>query len=129
MTVNAQNTSGWPKMAQAVDQAGRALRTRYGTTPIRAEEIKREAEGIGGYKRGSVIPSDYCYNLVNRAEFSFTHAVLVHVGRGLYEYVGPGYAFSGSIMWRPKRGTQRQVGIWSAGEYQITADPRGGAAV
>lgn len=125
MTTSAVNTSAWPKMAKAVDQAGRALRARYGTAPIPAEEIKREAERIGGYKHGSVIPSDYCYNLVNRAEFSFTHAVLIHVERGLYEYVGPGYPYTGPIMWRPKGGAPRQVGSWSAGQYQMTADPRG----
>jgi hypothetical protein len=32
--------------------------------------IKRRAERIGGYKKDSILPSDYCYNYVNRATYS-----------------------------------------------------------
>jgi len=126
--MGSAKSNAWPGMARAVDQAGNALRARYGTSPIPAEEIRREAERIGGYRPGSVIPSDYCYNLVNRARISLTHAVLVRVGRGLYRYVGPGYAYTGPVMWRPKGGSERQVGSWTEGKCRMTEDPRGGAA-
>lgn len=105
----------WPRMAQVVDEAAVGLHPQYGKDGIPSDVLMREIERIGGYARDSVIPSDYCYNVVNRASFSFRHPVLVRVGRGRYEYVGPDYAYTGPVMWKPKPEAERQVGVGAAG--------------
>lgn len=84
----------------------------------------REVEGRSGYRRDSAIPSDYCYNVINKAPYSFKHLILVRVGRGGYKYVGPGYRYIGSVMWKPQGGAERQVGTWSAGLCDLEMDPR-----
>ena len=114
----------WPKMACAVNNAGQRLHAQYGEAGIAAEELQREAERLGGYKTGSVCPSDYCYNAINRASCSFTHPVLVRLEHGRYKYVGPNYAYEGAVFWKPKGETERQVGHWQAGICTLTEDPR-----
>lgn len=114
----------WPNMARSINEAAAQLHLQYGEEGIPAEVLQREAERIGGYRTGSVLPSDYCYNIINRASYSFQHLVLVLVGRGRYKYVGPGYDYSGPIMWRPKHGEEQQVGSWDAGDCTLEHDPR-----
>ena len=87
-------------MAQAVDEAAAKLQPQY-EGGIPSDVFTREIERIGGYGRDSVLPSDYCYNVINRASFSFRHPVLVRVSRGMYRYVGAGYPYTGSVMWKP----------------------------
>lgn len=55
-----------------------------------------------GVNPGSVIPSDYCYNLTNkdkeRNPALKRFNILMNIGRGLYQYVGSDYdasAFQG----------------------------------
>ncbi len=87
----------WPRMAQAVNAAGARLQAQYGEEGIPADVLAREAERLGGYGRDSVVPPDYCYNVINKAPYSFTYPVLVRVARGRYKYVGPGYAYTGPV--------------------------------
>lgn len=114
----------WPRMAQVVDEAAGDLHSRYGKEGIPSDVLKREIERIGGYARESVLPSDYCYNVINRALYSFRHLMLVRVGRGRYEYVGPAHPYNGPVMWKPKQQTERQVGSWSGGVCRLEFDPR-----
>jgi hypothetical protein len=111
-------------MAQVVDEAAAGLRSQFGEEGIPSDALKREIERIGGYGRDSVMPPDYCYNVINRASFSFRHPVVVRVGRGRYEYVGPDHPYTGPVMWKPKLEAKRQVGSWSGGECTLDADPR-----
>jgi hypothetical protein len=114
----------WPRMAQLVDEAAAGLHPQYGKDGIPSDVLMREIERIGGYARDSVIPSDYCFNVINRAAYSFRHAVLVRVGRGRYEYVGPDHLHTGPVMWKPKQEAERQVGNWSGGLCLLEFDPR-----
>ena len=114
----------WPRMVQTVNEAAAHLHPQYGDDGIPSDVLKREIERIGGYGRDSVIPSDYCYNVINRASFSFRHWVLIRVRRGRYKYVGPDHAFDGPVMWKPKQEAERQVGIWSGGVCRLEFDPR-----
>jgi hypothetical protein len=120
-TVAAQD---WPNMPRAVNQAATQLHLEFGDEAIPAEVLQREAERIGGFRKGSVLPSDYCYNIINRASYSFHHLMLVLVERGRYRYVGPGYSYTGPIIWRPKFGTAQQFGSWNAGACTLDLDPR-----
>lgn len=111
-------------MAQVVDEAAAGLHAQYGEGGIPSDVLKREIERIGGYARDSVLPSDYCYNVINRASFSFKHPLLVRVERGRYRYVGTGHDYTGPIMWKPKQEKERQVGSWSGGVCKLEFDPR-----
>ena len=111
-------------MPQVVDEAAARLHPEYGEDGIPSDVLKREIERIGGYGWDSVIPSDYCYNVINKAKFSFQHRVLVRVKRGRYKYVGSSHAYTGPIMWKPKQENERQVGRWSDGECKLEIDPR-----
>lgn len=113
-----------PRMAQTVNEAAAQLHPQYGDDGIPLDVLMREIERIGGYARDSVIPSDYCYNVINKVEFSFRHPVLVRVGRGRYKYIGPDHAYDGPIMWKPKQEAERQVGSWSDGKCRLEFDPR-----
>lgn len=119
--VDVQN---WPKMPQIVNEAAAQLQVQHGEAGIPGELIKQKIEEIGGYRKGSVIPSDYCYNLINKAPFSFKHPVLVRVQRGKYKYVGPDYRYNGSVMWKPKQEREIKVGTWNGGMCDLEVDPR-----
>src|SRR4051812_27470069 len=78
------NIGHWPRMAQAVHAAAEELNEQYGEEGIPSGVLKRRIEQIGGYGFDSVIPSDYCYNVINKAPYSFQYLLLVHVMRGRY---------------------------------------------
>lgn len=53
---------------------------------------------------GSAIPSDYCYNIVNRGIYiDSTPTVLEFVKPGLYICRGENYNYNGPIKWKNKR--------------------------
>ena len=114
----------WPRMAQTVNDDAAGLHAHYGEQGIPSEVLKREIERIGGYARDSILAPDYCYNVINRASFSFRHPVLVRVERGRYEYVSPNYPYTGPVMWKPKQEAERQVGSWEHGVCRLEFDPR-----
>jgi len=111
-------------MPQIVNEVAAQLQAQYGESSIPVEVLMREVEKRGGYRKDSIIPSDYCYNLINKAAYSFKHPILVRVERGRYKYVGPGYRYIGSVMWKPKQERERQVGTWNAGTCDLEVDPR-----
>ncbi len=119
--VDVQN---WPKMPQVVNEVAARLQAQYGEAGIPGEVLKRKVEEIGDYCKDSIIPSDYCYNLINKAPESFNHPIFVRVERGRYKYVGPGYRYIGSVMWKPKQERERQVGTWNGGMCDLELDPR-----
>ena len=111
-------------MPQAVNEVAERLHQQYGEEGIPSDVLKREIELIGEYGKDSIIPSDYCYNVVNKASYSFRHLVLLRVKRGRYKYVGPAYDYEGPILWKPKQMQERQVGIWHDGLPDLETDPR-----
>ncbi len=114
----------WPKMPQVVNEAAAQLQAQYGEADIPGEVLKRKIEEIGDYRKDSVIPSDYCYNRLNLAPFSFKYLVLVHLRRGWYKYIGSGYPYNGPVMWKPKQERERQVGVWKDGDCDLWEDLR-----
>lgn len=71
-----------------------------------------------GTNRTSIIPSDYCYNLVNKG-IPFTNHIFEIIGPGQYKVLGVNYNYTGHIFWSKK---EEPVGEWRNGE--ITRDPK-----
>ncbi|KAB8046657.1 hypothetical protein GCN78_23490 [Janthinobacterium rivuli] len=107
----------------AIESAGRQLQAQYGTEPIPHKQIVDAASRLGGFARSSIIPSDFCYNCLNRdpVSASMANAMFVRVGLGMYEFLGSGYAYSGEVTWTPKGSHQRPVGMWINGNYKAYA--------
>ncbi len=118
------NVQNWPKMPQIVNEAAAQLQAQYGEAGIPVELLMRKIEELGGYRRDSVIPSDYCYNVINKAPASFKHLVLIRVGRGRYKYADSGCSYNGPVMWKPTGDSERQVGVWKDGKCDLAEDPR-----
>lgn len=91
---------------------------RIGTI-LTTREIKEGVNQAFGTEVGSVIPTDYCYNMVNKDstshDFKNGHPRLLEcIQRGKFRYLGPNYAYSGIIT---KQGLP--VDKWVKGEYTI----------
>ena len=63
----------------------------------------------------SLIPSDYCYNTINRG-IPFKNHLFEKIEHDNYKVLGPNYKYSGVIYWK-----DRPVGEWKSGK--ITLDP------
>ena len=111
-------------LTEALAIAGEQLQARYGSEAIPRQDLVQAVVRLGSFSESSVLPSDYCYNLVNRADFSFETPLFIREQRGHYRYVGPGFAYSGPIYWKPRCEPERQVGEWTNGTYRFTHDPR-----
>lgn len=59
-----------------------------------------------GTNRSSVLPSDYCYNIVN-AGIKFEHHLFQYFSESEYKVLGKDYPFVGPILWKGRR-----VGEW-----------------
>lgn len=57
----------------------------------------------------SLIPSDYCYNKVNKG-IKFDHFLFESLGQGRYKVLGLEYPYEGPIYWKKKH-----VGDWIKG--------------
>lgn len=60
-------------------------------------------------KKSGVIPSDYCYNMIN-AGIKFEHHLFEYLGNSRYKVLGKDYLFVGPILWKG-----RKVGEWQKG--------------
>ena len=119
-----EQVSEWPAAARIANDVGKLLQSQFGDKPIPGHLIRRQAERIGGYRRDSILPSDYCYNRVNRARISCAHPVFECLGRNEYRYLGPNFTYTGHILWKPVHESERAVGCWSEGRLDFTYDPR-----
>jgi hypothetical protein len=68
--------------------------------------------------RASVIPSDYCYNIINKAAFSFTTHLFEYF-EGNYICLGENYPYVGDIYWK-----NQKIGSWEKGKPVLITDPR-----
>lgn len=74
-----------------IDQFRECLKdVPLGTRMKRQEIIDLVHEKFGTNPSG-IIPSDYCYNMMNQGISDHHAAFFLNVGTGLYEYVGEGY--------------------------------------
>ncbi len=67
----------------------------------------------------SIIPSDYCYNRLNKG-IKFDKHLFIYLERNLYKYVGENYKYSGKVYHKPhKSNNEIEVGEWTNGNYCI----------
>ena len=70
-------------------------------------------------KEGSIIPSDYCYNRVNKGiDFLKWPRLFRYLGEGMYECLGENYPYNGEVYTREKGSKcDEVVGIWKNGVF------------
>ena len=66
--------------------------TPVGTILTRQEIIERMGK-LFGTNPGSIIPSDYCYNMTNEGKPNDSSNFFMRVDTGKYKYVGENYSF------------------------------------
>lgn len=82
---------------------------RLGEIFTRKEIIDMVVAVFPGTNKTSVIPSDYCYNIIN-AGIKFQYHLFEYLGDSRYRVLGKGYPFVGPILWKG-----RKVGEWQEG--------------
>jgi hypothetical protein len=101
-----------------MDKVLSVFQNRVGEQFGRKEIIDLVVNTYPGTNRTCIIPSDYCYNMIN-AGISFDFQIFEFLGEGRYKYLGPNYPYIGPIYWKDV-----QVGKWEEGTYQLWRDPR-----
>lgn len=69
-------------------------------------------------KKGSIIPSDYCYNLINDGIDLSKPTIFEHVGRGSYRCLGENYPYNGKVYHN-----EQMVGLCEDGSRRIFGLP------
>lgn len=86
---------------------------------ISSQELKELLGARFGTNYSSIIPSDYCYNRVNKGIVFMKHPrLLAYSGHGIYECLGENYPYDKSVYAQPK-GTKDEVivGVWQNGVF------------
>lgn len=94
---------------------GEAIDKKLSTSEI----IEMLLEAYPDTYKGSIVPSNYCYNVINKDPASFKIHVFKSLGSGLFYCLGSDYPYSGSIYWKKEK-----VGRWASGSCHLTKDPR-----
>ena len=89
------------------------FQNRNGEEFLREEIIDLVVHAYPETNRSSVIPSDYCYNMVN-AGINFDFHMFESLGEGRYRCLGPRNSYTGVIYWKGE-----QVGEWKNGKYRV----------
>jgi hypothetical protein len=99
------------------------FQNRIGEEFGREEIIDLLVNQYPGTNRGSVIPSDYSYNIVN-AGICFNFHMFESLGEreGRYLCLGRHESYTGAIYWHPVGENRRQVGEWEAGKFRLWAN-------
>lgn len=105
-------------IVEALDEVGARLQAEFGKEGIPTYRIVQEMKTRRS-KESGIIPADYCYNRVNKSPSSFKHHLFKWLQRERYEYLGPHFPYTGEIWWKPGGRSERQVGKWHSGEYEI----------
>jgi len=112
------------KIADSFLQAAEQLVREEGSNILIGTTLKRRAEIIGGYRCNSILPSDYCYNYINKARYSCRNPLFVRKARNEYEFIGADARYNGPLTWRKADGSEKQVGIWINGILTMFEDLR-----
>jgi hypothetical protein len=75
-----------------------------------------------GRTKGSIIPSDYCYNRINNGIPLSKPALFVHVERSQYKIFGENYPYNGDILHKPMGSKEIVVGQCINGKRVIDPD-------
>jgi hypothetical protein len=96
------------------------FRNEIGNEFSREEVIDLVVNAYPGTNRKSVIPSDYCYNIINAGiEFDFHLFKSLGEMEGQYRCLGLNNSYTGSIHWRPKGQNPQEVGEWREGRFHL----------
>ena len=108
------------------DKVLSVFQNRVGEEFIREEIIDLVVNDYQSTKRKSVIPTDYCYNKVNKDKSSFILHLFKYLGDAKFRCLGQSCSYSGPIYWKRKGATGKgeEVGKWEQGQYQLWKDPR-----
>lgn len=80
----------------------------------RHEIIEMVITKYPGTNETSVIPSDYCYNIINNGiTFDRDSRMFELVKRGVYKYLGTGVNYNGIVTWKGN-----DYGVWENGEFR-----------
>lgn len=108
------------------DQIDQILKVQDKTI-FSSSEIKELCKLQFGSADTSVIPSDYCYNRTNHG-IKDKKNILLYLGSGRYQYVGPRYSYTGFVFHKEKGSNQEKVvGEWITGVYTKFERPLTGA--
>ena len=71
-------------------------------------------------KKGSIIPSDYCYDRTNKGIiFNKKPRLFAFLGKGMYECLGDNYPFTGPVFTHEKGAKNKcEVGYWENGLFK-----------
>jgi hypothetical protein len=123
---DTKNAPGRPKMPRTRgngirirDKVLSVFENRTGETFRREEIIDLVVGAYPGTPRGSVIPSDYCYNSINKDGTSFKLHLFESLGTGGFKCLGLNATYSGPVYWKSE-----QVGQWEEGKVRLWKDPR-----
>ncbi|MBN1829037.1 MAG: hypothetical protein JW884_07820 [Deltaproteobacteria bacterium] len=101
------------------DKVLSVFENRTGEMFRREEIIDLVVGAYPGTFRGSVIPSDYCYNSINKDSTSFKLHLFESLGAGGFKCLGLNSTYSGPVYWKSE-----QVGQWEEGKVRLWKDPR-----
>lgn len=91
----------------------KVLADKVGQVLTRKQIISLVLEHYPDTNRTSIIPSDYCYNIINKG-IPFDFHVLEARGSGEYKVHGPNFPYTGEIMWKGKK-----IGAWQNGVKRL----------
>lgn len=94
------------------------FQNRVGEKFLREEIIDLVVNAYPETNRSSVIPSDYCFNIIN-AGIQFDFHIFESLDGGRYKCLGPNHQYTGPVYWK-----REQVGKWEEGRCQLWKDPR-----
>lgn len=112
------------KLGKAIFDASKGLADESGDGSIRRRDIVVRTVSASGCSKDSVLPSDYCYNRMNKANESAQYPFLEWVSLGRYRFVGLDFPYNGPVYWKPKRERERVVGRCVKGRFDLDLDPR-----
>ncbi|WP_045222641.1 endonuclease NucS domain-containing protein [Desulfonatronum thioautotrophicum] len=82
----------------------------FGETFSRKQIIDMVQGAYPEINRTSVIPSDYCYNIINKG-IKFQFHIFEYIDKNKYKFLGADFDYDGPIYWKGKK-----VGEWREGE-------------
>lgn len=95
--------------------------SQYGNENVLDVDEVLAAGGVSD-KKGSILPTDYCYNRYNNGlgDFNGPH-LFEYTEDGRFLVLGEGYPYTGNIFHKPKGQPERIVGSWDSGQLRLDA--------
>jgi hypothetical protein len=102
------------------EKVANVFKDRIGEEFLREGIIELVVIAYSGTNPTSVIPSDYCYNMVNAGiNFDFHHFESLGEHEGRYRCLRRCCKYTGRIYWKPVGAACEQVGEWKDGRFRL----------